>query len=324
MVNILGRYYNASLSAYSLTASTLFKKHILAGMPVAVSVELSSHCNLNCPECPTGTGSLKREKGFMDILLFERLVEELSPYLLNLNLYFQGEPMMHPELFSFLEKCRHIKSTISTNGHFLTSENCLKLASSGISTIIISLDGMDSLSYQRYRIGGDFDLVCDGIRNLSVARKRAGTDIEIIIQFLVNRFNEHQIIQARRFARETGCRLALKSMQVTDISNAGDWMPADEKFRRYRMASGAAGIKSDMHNRCARVWLNPVITWDGMVLPCCFDKDASHIMGDFNTDNFRDIWAGAKFRTFREGILKRRSMNSICRNCTSGIKGVKT
>ena len=82
-------------------------------------------------------------------------------------------------------------------------------------------------------------------------------------------------------------------------------------------------IRSSLPDRCARLWFNPVITWDGKVLPCCFDKDADHIMGDLNQESFRDIWNGAKYRLFRRILLSDRSSIEICRNCTSGLKGVK-
>jgi radical SAM protein with 4Fe4S-binding SPASM domain len=78
-----------------------------------------------------------------------------------------------------------------------------------------------------------------------------------------------------------------------------------------------------MPNRCARLWFNPVITWDGKVIPCCFDKDAKFIMGDLNQDSFREIWNGPRYRVFRKAILKDRSMTEICTNCTSGLSGVK-
>jgi radical SAM protein with 4Fe4S-binding SPASM domain len=65
-----------------------------------------------------------------------------------------------------------------------------------------------------------------------------------------------------------------------------------------------------------------VVSWNGKVLPCCFDKDAEYVMGDLNEDTFRDIWTGPKYRIFRKSVLTERRLNDICLNCTSGLRGV--
>ena len=115
----------------------------------------------------------------------------------------------------------------------------------------------------------------------------------------------------------------LKSMQIINTGNFKTWLPSDHRLSRYEKKSGEYSIKNPLPNRCARLWFNPVITWDGNVIPCCFDKNAGHIMGDLNEDTFRDIWNGPKYRIFRKSILSGRYMTEICRNCTSGLRGVR-
>lgn len=315
---------NALVAGYSYLHSSMTKRHYVRGFPVAVSAELTNQCNLKCPECPTGSGTLRRPKGFMDISLFEKIISELGPYLYNINLHFQGEPMLHPDFFSFLEKCMDLNSVVSTNGHFITEENAGKIAMSGLRKLIISLDGMDSETYSLYRKNGDFVKIIEGIRDISAAKKRYSSGIRIVIQFLVSRHNENQIDKARAFARETGCELSLKSMQVIHEGSTGYWMPSDKRFRRYEKEDNGYALRNSLPDRCARAWLNPVVTWEGNVLPCCFDKDAGHIMGNLNEESFSEIWDGPRFRLFRKSILAGRYMNEICRNCTSGLRGVIT
>lgn len=289
-------------------------------MPPAVSVELTNHCNLRCPECPSGSGSLTRERGFMEIDLFRRVLNELNPYLFYLNLWFQGEPMLHPDFFSFLEvrcKCRKV---ISTNGHFLMEDNAVKLVMSDLSKLIISLDGMDQTSYEAYRRGGELDRVMKGIRNISEARKRNNSSLKIEIQFLVNRINEHQIPAVKKFANDVKASLRLKSMQVINHARTGEWMPEEKKFRRYKRVNGAWKIDNSWPQRCTRLWFNPVITWDGKVVPCCFDKNAEHIMGDLKRQSFREIWNSPEYNEFRINLITGREKILICRNCTSGLK----
>jgi radical SAM protein with 4Fe4S-binding SPASM domain len=320
MKNPLTKAANTVIAGYSFIYSTATGRASSMGMPLAVGAELTNHCNLNCPECNSGSGLMTRERGFMSVDLFDRIITELGSYLYNINLYFQGESMLHPQLSSILMKCREINSTLSTNGHFLSPDNAEIIVRSGLGELIVSLDGMDQETYSSYRINGDFESVMVGIKNVSEAKERLTSPMKLTIQFLVNRNNEHQVHEAKRFAGEIKARFVLKSMQIINKNSYASWLPSSGKFRRYNRVGDDYIIKSKYPNWCSRLWFNPVITWDGKVLPCCFDKDADHIMGDMNEDSFIDIWNGPKYRLFRKSLLTDRKMIKICRNCTSGLK----
>ena len=322
MIKALVKPLNLFLSGFSYLQSSVTKHASVYGMPAAIGIELTNHCNLNCPECATGSGQMKRERGFMDIELFNKIISELSPYLYNINLYFQGEPLLHPGFSLFIRNSRNIRTVISTNGHFLSEENCEKIVRSGLSKLIISLDGLDRDSYSAYRINGNIETVMDGLRNISAAWKKYNSALKIEIQVLVNKLNEHQIPQIRKLAEGLKASLKLKSMQIITKNNFELWLPANVKFRRYKISDGKYQVKSSLPDRCARLWFNPVVTWDGKVLPCCFDKDAEHIMGDLCQESFNEIWNGTKYRLFRRLLLSDRSTIEICRNCTSGLRGV--
>jgi radical SAM protein with 4Fe4S-binding SPASM domain len=323
MVESIVKPVNLLKAGYSYLQSSLTGKPDIKGMPVSVSMELTNNCNLSCPHCSSGSGIMTRKRGFMDIKLFKKVIKELNPYLYNINLYFQGEPMLHPLFFTFLSNCMDNKSIVSTNGHYLSAENSEKLALSQLTKLIISIDGMDQESYSTYRINGDLDKVTEGLQNVSKAIKICNSSLKIEIQFLVNGFNEHQIPKARELAKKVNATLRLKSMQIADKKEIGSWLPSDKRFRRYKLRDGEYVINNSLPDRCARLWFNPVVTWDGKVVPCCFDKDAEYVMGDLITDSFRDIWDGPKYRIFRKSILTGRHMIEICRNCTSGLQGVR-
>jgi radical SAM protein with 4Fe4S-binding SPASM domain len=319
MAGIFARQINLFRAGGSYLHGTLTGDPSTAGMPLSVSFELTNHCNLRCPECASGSEIMKRERGFMDPELYKRVISELTPYLLYVNLYFQGEPMMHPGFFSFPGFSGDIFTVVSTNGHFLSAENSEKLARSGLRKLIVSLDGMDQETYSEYRKNGDFGKVIEGIRNVSEAIAGMRSPLKLEIQFLVNKFNEHQIAGAKRLAAETGAKLRLKSMQVIDPRDSGRWMPVADKFRRYTEANGTFRIRNRLPDRCMRLWFNPVVTWDGKVIPCCFDKDAEFVMGDLKNESFRSVWNGAAYKDFRKRLLSGRNKISICMNCTSGL-----
>lgn len=322
MIESLIKPANLVASGYSYLKSSVSGTSDIKGMPVSVSTELTNNCNLSCPHCSTGSGRMLRKKGFMDIDLFKKVMKELRPYIYNVNLYFQGEPMLHPLFFSFIANCMKTNAVVSTNGHYLSGDNSERIVRSGLNKLIISVDGVDQETYSIYRINGNLNTVTEGIKKLTEAKERFKSSLKIEIQFLVNSFNEHQIPQIKELAKSVHAKLRLKSMQLTDKAEIGSWLPSDNRFKRYRIKDGSYVLKSSMPDKCARLWFNPVITWDGKVVPCCFDKDAEYIMGDLNQDSFREIWDGPKYRVFRKSILSGRQTVEICRNCTSGLAAV--
>lgn len=323
MIESIIKPVNLIKAGYSYLHSSLTGKADITGMPVSVSAELTNNCNLNCLHCPSGSGNMQRKRGFMDPELFRSVMKELTPYLYNVNLYFQGEPMMHPLFFSFIRSCNRVNSVVSTNGHFLSEENSEKLVRSGLNKLIVSIDGTDQESYAAYRVNGSLKRVIEGLKNVTSAKKKNNSSLKVEIQFLVSRFNEKQIPQIRQLAKMVRSSLTLKSMQIYDNDKIESWLPTDKKFRRYKKKEGFYVINNPMPDRCKRLWFNPVITWDGKVVPCCFDKDAEYVMGDLNQDSFRDIWEGPKYRIFRKSILTGRHMIEMCRNCTSGLRGAR-
>ena len=197
------RLSNALKLIYSYLQSYL-KQHVgLHGKPMAFSIEPTSSCNLKCPECPTGANLLKRPRGLMDIRHYRQLLQQLSPELLYLNLYVQGEPFMHPQFSKMVSLAsRHnLYISTSTNGHFMSPEIANALVRGGLSRIIFSVDGTSQESYGLYRVGGNFNKVRQSIIDVVRAKARAHSAYPIIVmQFLVFRHNERELPQIKKLA----------------------------------------------------------------------------------------------------------------------------
>lgn len=314
------KLFNYFLLRSSFILSRLLRKPVHRGMPVSISVEPTTSCNLSCPECPSGLRQFSRPQGKIDPDLYEDIIEQLKSNLTYLLLYFQGEPMMVPGFFKLVEYARqnNIYTATSTNGHFLDEENARQIVESGLDRLIVSIDGTDQSTYEQYRKGGDLEKVKAGVSNLVRWKKELrSSNPFIIIQFLVFKNNEHQIPGIRQMARELQAdRLELKSAQVYDYQNDVELIPSNPKYARYiKGKDDLWQLKKPIRNRCSRMWSGAVLTWDGRVVPCCFDKDASHQMGSLEDSGFKEIWQSRNYKEFREKILKNRSQIDICRNC---------
>lgn len=239
-----------------------------------------------------------------------------------LNIYFQGEPLLNPDFTEMVKYAgsKRVYTMTSTNGHYLSGENCTKILNSGLDKLIISLDGLSQESYEKYRKEGNLETVTDGIDRLVQKKKELGSEMLIVIQFLVFDHNKHEIEAIKKWSIDHKVdKLELKTAQFYEFEDGNELMPDIAKFSRYEKGSdGKFRIKSKLPNRCRRMWFGTVITWDGNVVPCCFDKDADHVMGSLKDPNFN--WNSKKYSGFRKKVLTGRKEIDICRNCTEGIR----
>ncbi|MFN8310515.1 MAG: SPASM domain-containing protein [Chitinophagales bacterium] len=319
------KLWNAAVVMASFYASKWTKKPIQWGVPFTISIEPTTTCNLGCPECPSGLKSFTRATGQLSGSFYSELLDELGDKLLYLYFYFQGEPYLHPQFLELVQQAasKGIYTVTSTNAHFLTKRKAEETVTSGLDRILISIDGTTQQVYEQYRVNGKLEKVLEGTRNLVEARRRLGSKTpHIIFQFLVVRPNEHQIEEVKRMGKAIGVdEVKLKTAQVYDFENGNPLIPTIEQYSRYKkMPDGKYALKNNLENHCWKLWHSCVITWDGKVVPCCFDKDAQYRLGDLNSHSFQTIWQSELYQSFRKRILRSRKEIDICTNCSEGTK----
>jgi radical SAM protein with 4Fe4S-binding SPASM domain len=321
----LRRAFNVLRVLLSYYLTRALGRPVVWGRPFSVSFEPTTACNLRCPECPSGLRAFTRPTGSLQADLYREALDELAPDLLFLIFYFQGEPYIHPRFLDMVGEAKRkgIYTMTSTNGHFLDDARARATVESGLDRLIISVDGTTQETYAAYRVQGDLQEVLDGARRLVHWKKvlRSPTP-HIVFQFLVVAPNEHQIPEIRRLAREIGVdEVKLKTAQVYDYRQGHPLIPSDLRYSRY--LPGVDGTWSPRHvlaNHCWKMWHSCVITWDGLVVPCCFDKDATHRLGDLRSSSFAEIWRGPQYMAFRRALLQGRDRIDICTNCTEGCR----
>lgn len=319
------RVWNAIRVFSSFQSSRLTGKATISGMPVSLSFEPTTSCNLRCPECPSGLRAFTRPTGMLDERLFQDVIAQVSPALQYLTFYFQGEPYLHPNFLKMVSYARRrgIYTATSTNGHFLGQEMAAQTVRSGLDRLIVSIDGTTQETYSAYRIGGTLEKVIQGTKHIISAKRRLRSRLpHVVFQFLVVRPNEHQIEDVYRLAKQLGVdQVVLKTAQINDFAHGSPLMPEQDKYSRYvQHSDGTFAIRNALDDHCWKMWHSCVVTWDGKVVPCCFDKDAHYVMGDLRTQTFRDIWYGPRYREFRQTLLRSRKEIEMCRNCTEGTK----
>lgn len=319
------RGWNATKVVTSFYASKIFKRPMQWGVPISLTLEPTTSCNLRCPECPSGKREFTRPTGMLQKDFFRTAIDDLHKEISYLIFYFQGEPYLNPDFLEMVKYAsqKKIYTATSTNAHYLNDSNARKTVESGLDRLIISIDGTTQETYEQYRVGGSLDKVIEGAENIIKWKKtlKSATP-HVIFQFLVVKPNEHQLAQMQLLAKKIGVQdLRFKTAQVYDYEHGNPLIPTISKYSRYKKKSdGTYAVKNKMLNHCWRLWHSTVITWDGLVVPCCFDKDAQHQLGDLKSTSFRKLWQGRSYTNFRASLLRSRSEIDICKNCTEGTK----
>jgi radical SAM protein with 4Fe4S-binding SPASM domain len=261
----------------------------------------------------------------LEMEMFRNVIDQLAPTLNYLTFYFQGEPFLNPRFLDMVKyaSSKGIYTATSTNAHFLSDDVARSTVESSLDRLIISVDGTSQDTYQSYRIGGSLEKVKDGAERIVHWKKKLKSSTpHTVFQFLVVRKNEYQIPEVYDLASKIGVdQVVLKTAQIYDYKNGSDLIPQQQKYSRYKQnENGTYSIKNDLDNHCWKMWHSCVITWDGKVVPCCFDKDAHYTLGDLSKESFTEIWNGDAYQQFRQSLLRSRQEIEMCRNCTEGTK----
>ncbi|MCX6128080.1 MAG: radical SAM protein, partial [Proteobacteria bacterium] len=82
-----------------------------------VHIEISNVCNLQCSFCP----AVERKKGFMTLVDFKQVIEQVAPLAEQVCLHLMGEPLLHPHFADIVEVCKNrgVQIFLVSNGVLL-------------------------------------------------------------------------------------------------------------------------------------------------------------------------------------------------------------
>ena len=316
------RLINAIKVITSYAISLIFKRAVYWGSPPIIMIEPTNICNLKCPLCPSGNGTLKRTKGYMTFDVFKKIIDDSYKTAFMVVLWNQGEPYLNKD-FSRMVKYASDKglfTLVSTNGNI--NYDAEEIVNSGLDSMIVSLDGTTQETYNKYRINGKLDDVVANVKNIVAAKKKLKkSNPSLHWQFLVMKHNEHELEEIKQLAKELEVdNLELKSIQIYSKDDIVNYLPTNPKYRRYKINGDNFELKYGIKNRCRRIWTNAVVNWDGEVAICCFDKDGDFKVGNVMDTNLSKLWKNKNITKIRNQILTDRKQIDICKNCLEGVK----
>ena len=270
----------------------------------------------------------------MPLSIFERVLEQVQATAHTMQFYFQGEPLLNKQLPEMITAAHNVGlyTIVSTNAQAITQPIAEALVRSGLNRIIVSIDGFSEESYAAYRVGGSLHKALEGLLYLANAKIKCHSRIRIELQVLRLKTNEHEWDWIKKNYKKLGAtHLVFKTAQLYHFEHGHPLMPTDERYSRYRKtADGTYVHKKSSHlsplassphrlialQPCLRLWSGCVITTNGDVLPCCYDKDHRHAYGNIMQQSLRELYHSNKANALRRHVLRHPDKPlEMCKNC---------
>lgn len=248
--------------------------------------------------------------------LFKKSIADFLPYLLKVNLYDEGEPMLNREICKMAAwlSQNNVGSCISSNFSMKLSDERLKeLATCGLEHLIVAVDGGSQETYSRYRVGGDLSLVVSNLKRLmEVKRQTPSSQLDVELQFIEFEHNRHELDIVQQLAREA----CIPRFTIIQGSSVHGW-------------DGTDFIGSESERRrlgCHSLWVSSHINNDGSLFTCDYGEDhGMQMLGwawDFKSSNLRNHPQAVALRD----SFKRENdhLDKVCSHCSIYKNGIRS
>ncbi len=304
--------YNTALAKARITGPLM--------MPVHVTIEPTNSCNLRCPVCETGNGSLGRRKGMLDPDVYREFIDKIAPTTSVLMYYFMGEPLLNKHSYDMIRYAREkgLYVETCTNGDFINAEGVIY---SDVNEISIQIGGMTQETHEKYRVRGNLERIMKNVDELLERRRKAeNSNVQINVGFVVMKHNEHEVTEFMQWAQRKGIdRANVIDPCVRSVSEGRQLLPEDRRYWFYDEEAFNRGIlkpKVLPDNECTWIWNSVVVNVDGTVVPCCRDPRGKHVFGNAFEHSLHDIWNNEAIQDFRRKVIVAQGEIDICKLCS--------
>lgn len=290
--------------------------------PQLIQLQTINACQAACRMCPYPLFKDAFPRGRMDDALYDRIVAEIAehPEVQTFIPMLQNEPFLDKRIFDMIARFRtatggRVMTELVTNGAFLTEENIDRIRECRLDLLDISLDALHRETYEKIRIGLDFDAIMAGVERVVNADL---PDTHIFVRLVRMRDNASE---AKAFARHWR-RKGVSVFTYTANNRVG----ALEKFdAELRIPEERIPLLEKLGRRAFRAYMGhcPVpfgssyILHNGDVLLCTHDWGRKEVLGNLRDHTIAELWNGERMREIRSAVSRREYAGlPACRDCS--------
>jgi radical SAM protein with 4Fe4S-binding SPASM domain len=321
---VLGSLFGSRYAEYRRRWEAAVRMELELDYPLHVDLETTFTCNLRCPMCVL---SLPKEEirawGDQDVKMSRdtaaRIIDEgAREGQAALGLNGTNEPLLVkwlPEMVRYARQAGLMDVMFNTNGALLTRDRSEALIDAGLTRIMISLDAISQETYDRIRVGSDFQRVLKNIDDLLEVRAAKKSVLPLVrVSFVRMSLNEHEL---EEFVRTWGARVDFLSIQQYANPFEGGRKTEKESLRSRKF-----GFDYPDGFRCPQPWVRALVRNDGTINPCCAFYGMRLPMGSIHQQSLKSLWDSPSWRSLRRIHQEGRyHQNPVCRDCAQGLVG---
>lgn len=275
-----------------------------------IYIEITNVCNLKCDFCP----ETNRKSAFLKVDEFSNILDQIKPFTDYIYLHVKGEPLLHPDLFNFLDIAysKGFKVNITTNGTLINESGEALLNKPGLRQINFSLHSFDGnekseLTKEEY-INNiiSFTKKANELTNMFISLRlwnlETNKDSLKNLDILSTLEQEFKLVSSIAEHIDEGRGIRLKDRVFLNHSLKFDWpdLSAEEDFSN----GFCYGLKDQI-----------AILVDGTVVPCCLDNNGTMNLGNIFNTNFSNIITSERAMKISDGFSKHKVVEELCRKC---------
>ena len=282
------------------------------GLPNIFYFETVLACNLACPECVIGVDAVQRTKKIMKLHEFEIICNKIKKNADMIYLHKWGEPLMNKQISQFVKIASDFSHThISTNGIFLDEKKIEEFIEFGLGTLLISVDAINQETYEKYRIGGNINVVLKNLKQSSILVNKYKSKLKIIPQFIVFEHNEHQMKDFQKFCEDINLKSVFKAPYIRYGDKVKTSNNSNYQWKHYQTEEEHFNAMS----KCNKLTTTMTIDSHGEILLCPQDYNNEFNIGNILDPNstLKSIWNDSKYVNLREQTQNKRPLD-LCKN----------
>ncbi|MEM7825408.1 MAG: radical SAM protein [Candidatus Aenigmatarchaeota archaeon] len=322
--------FPASFNYALACINSIIKPSYVLNKPVSVLLEPTTKCNLKCKMCAR-TYWENPKIGDMVFRNFKKVIENFN-FLIGsddiqtgLCLTGLGEPFLNKDIFKMIRYAKYKKKIpyvyIISNGTVITSKVAKRIVLSGLDHLAISLDGATKETYEKIRVGANFNLVIQNIKKLVEIRNKVGKKPTIRLCFVLQSENANDLNEVINLGKILNVDMVSATIinphfpQKNNLAYLAQIPQVEQAYKKARELGINFKYTDHYLDKCLYPWVCPYITWNGFVTPCCVKPDPEEFnFGNVFEDSFSSIWNSKKYKKFRES-LNSKAPPQICRGC---------